>query len=281
LLLYASAQVQEIALDYTECAAKSPEIEANSTKGEALMDNDRVDASFRQAMVTKPTWGHYNEEYKWPSGKQGRRDICVLTFTPPGDIKAPVLLYYRLTNFYQNHRRYVKSFDTNQLKGEAVSKEDIHSGECAPLSNAAKPDDRPYYPCGLIANSMFNDTYEYLQVLSRQGGSNDDNKIDTYGFKNKGIIWSTEGDLYGPTKYQPKDVKPPPFWAERYPEDGYDSLNQSQLPQLHEDEAFQVWMRTAGLPTFSKLALRNDQDKLNGTTSYRLKIADRETPIAY
>lgn len=32
-----------------------------------------------------------------------------------------VFLYYKLTNYYQNHRRYVQSMDTGQLHGDAVS----------------------------------------------------------------------------------------------------------------------------------------------------------------
>lgn len=34
------------------------------------------------------------------------------------------------------------------------------------------------------------------------------------------------------------------------------------MPNLKEDEHFQNWMRTAGLPTFSKLFGRNDNTKL-------------------
>jgi|TARA_B110000971_G_C19688775_1_gene354473 hypothetical protein len=32
-------------------------------------------------------------------------------------MKAPVHLYYQLDNFYQNHRRYVKSRDDKQMRG--------------------------------------------------------------------------------------------------------------------------------------------------------------------
>jgi hypothetical protein len=66
--------------------------------------------------------------------------------------EAPVFLYYRLTSFYQNHRRYVKSVDALQLKGEATV-----ADTCAPLDK--NPNNKlPYYPCGLIANSLFNGT---------------------------------------------------------------------------------------------------------------------------
>lgn len=33
------------------------------------------------------------------------------------DVKGPIYVYYQLDNFYQNHRRYVKSRDNEQLQG--------------------------------------------------------------------------------------------------------------------------------------------------------------------
>lgn len=45
----------------------------------------------------------------------------------------------------------------------------------------------------------------------------------------------------------------------RFP-DGY--TNDTLPPNLKEDEHFQNWMRTAGLPTFTKLWGRNDNDNL-------------------
>ena len=34
------------------------------------------------------------------------------------EIKGPIYVYYQLDNFYQNHRRYVKSRDNEQLAGK-------------------------------------------------------------------------------------------------------------------------------------------------------------------
>lgn len=60
-------------------------------------------------------------------------------------------MYYGLSNFYQNHRRYVKSRDDNQLLGEFG----IPSTDCAPFN---ENNGKPIVPCGAIANSLFNDT---------------------------------------------------------------------------------------------------------------------------
>ena len=88
----------------------------------------------------------------------------------------------------------------------------------------------------------------------QQGGS-------PYEFSEKGIAWPGEAKKYAAVPgYFPNlaSITPPPNWALRFP-DGY---NDSNLPNLHEDEHFQNWMRTAGLPTFTKLYGRNDQDTL-------------------
>ena len=46
-------------------------------------------------------------------------------------LQAPVYIYYGLDNFYQNHRRYVKSRDDTQLLGEVLTKKDLNK-DCAP-----------------------------------------------------------------------------------------------------------------------------------------------------
>lgn len=64
---------------------------------------------------------------------------------------APVYVYYQLDNFYQNHRRYVKSYDKYQLLGTVASKH-AHK-ECVPLVYNGST---ALHPCGLVANSLFN-----------------------------------------------------------------------------------------------------------------------------
>jgi hypothetical protein len=61
---------------------------------------------------------------------------------------------------------------------------------------------------------------------------------------------------------------PPPNWALRYP-NGYTEENPP--PDLKSDEHFQNWMRTAGLPTFTKLYGRNDSQTMQKGT-YRIII---------
>lgn len=204
-------------------------------------------------------WRKVHHDVEVTPGVKIPTTTCQIQFEIPDDIGPPVFFYYRLTNFYQNHRRYVKSLDTDQLKGHFIKNSTIQGGSCNPLR--LDENGKAYYPCGLIANSLFNDTF-YSPVMIGNGNDN-----QTYPMTNKGIAWGTDASLYGKTKYTPDQVSPPPNWAPRYPK-GYTEEN---FPDLHTMEEFQVWMRTAGLPTFSKLALRNDNQTMKAG-NYQVNI---------
>lgn len=152
------AQVQEIAIDYTHCVNQ-----ANSNNFTDI-PNNLVSTSFSSSNSTGAT------RPQWKTIKQNNtklnivQDVCQVRFTVPTDFSPPVMLYYRLTNFFQNHRRYVKSVDQKQLQGDNRTAADLFStGGCTPLTTA--PNGKPYYPCGLIANSLFNGILLFLELL--------------------------------------------------------------------------------------------------------------------
>ena len=264
--------MQEIVIDYTDCIKTAPFQQSNHSFGggsEFLIPNDKYYYYFKSPTDSGavPTWlwsnqtASYNDRLKIPT--------CSIQFYIPDDLKAPVFFYYRLTDFFQNHRRYVKSLDTNQLAGTAVSASTINGGSCDPLRLA--PNGKPYYPCGLIANSVFNDTYSQPLGLSATNASSSN---FTYPMTTQGVAWSSDANLYGKTQYKPEDIAVPPNWVKRFG-GSIDADNASytaeNLPNLNTDEAFQVWMRTAGLPTFDKLAMRNDNDAMK-TGRYQVDI---------
>jgi hypothetical protein len=254
-----SSQVQELSIDYTDCGSDA-QADFRSIPG------DKYSSSFKSSNATSPMWKVQQRDETPPYGaEQPDTTVCTLLFDIPNDIGPPVLLYYRLTNFYQNHRRYVKSLDTNQLKGQAIGNSTISSSSCDPLKLA--PNGKAYYPCGLIANSLFNDTIPSPVALNSNRGVDG---TKTYNMTSKGIAWSSDAQLYLKTAYTRDQVEPPPNWQKRYP-NGYTAEN--DIPDLSQYEEFQVWMRTAGLPTFSKLALRNDNDVMTAGT-YQIEISD-------
>lgn len=193
------------------------------------------------------------------------RRQCFVQFDIPYELEHTVLLYYKLTNFFQNHRRYVKSIDMNQLKGEYVSVNTLNTGDCKPITSI---DGKAVYPCGLIANSVFNGVFSaviisYVLISSPDTYSNLTLTTDsstTYIWSETGIAWPGEANKYVATPgYSIDEIVPPPNWMLRFP-DGY--TNSTPPPNLKLDEHFQNWMRTAGLPTFTKLWGRNDNDNL-------------------
>ena len=279
LLLYASSQVQEVSIDYTDCWTLAPYVNSTTTGFEQIPSN-KVSQSFKAATCPgrgPPQWKRMNATTEYPISHYtppNKVPQCSIQFTVPHEIKAPVFLYYRLTNFYQNHRRYVKSQDTNQLKGDAVDPDTINSGNCDPLrlNGTTK---KPYYPCGLIANSLFNDTFTKPVLLNVEGSTSPNR---TYNMTNKGIAWSSDKALYGKTKYSYADIAVPPNWINQYPNGEYS--DDFPPPDLDTFEEFQVWMRSAGLPAFSKLAMRNDHEPMACGT-YQIDISQNFNVTTY
>lgn len=262
LLLWASSTVQEIIIDYSQCNATAPICPETSP-----IPSSAVTSYFKNKTMEsqQPEWCKDYTTVRYGNGTGAidkNTTACHVQFQIPDRLEPPVLMYYQLTNFYQNHRRYVQSFDQEQLKGTYRDNSSIAGSQCDPLRQEVVGQDengndikKPYYPCGLIANSIFNDTF-LAPVLLNPQGTNAANV--TYNMTNNDIAWDADADLYGKSPYNFSEVVPPPNWRERYP-----VYNETfQFPDLSQNEEFQVWMRTAGLPTFSKLALRNDNETM-------------------
>lgn len=140
---------------------------------------------------------------------------CTISIHVKETMSPPVYVYYELDNFYQNHRRYVKSRSDAQLKG-GNNFPNAATTDCDPLKKAANG--KLLWPCGLIANSMFNGTWVggdvvgcprywelhrmcctpgpcadtiYLTSVTNTDGTTNDT---TYTMNEKGIAW--ESDKY-------------------------------------------------------------------------------------
>lgn len=102
---------------------------------------------------------------------------CTVEFKVEKDMKMPVYVYYSLHNFYQNHRRYVKSRSDKQLRGETQTESELT--DCDPLLTTDAG--ALLNPCGLIANSMFSD------VITLNGGAS-----DSYELLADNIAWKSD-----------------------------------------------------------------------------------------
>ncbi|KAJ0061322.1 hypothetical protein NL108_014985, partial [Boleophthalmus pectinirostris] len=169
---------------------------------------------------------------------------CSIPFYLHQAYESNVFMYYGLSNFYQNHRRYVKSRDDSQLNGDLTSLTKP-SKECEPY---AFHEYKPIAPCGAIANSMFNDSLELFYI--DPNGTHVPVALTSTGiawwtdkhvkFRNPGVSANLTAAFQGTVK--PVNWRRPVYELDADPENnGF----------INED--FIVWMRTAALPTFRKL----------------------------
>lgn len=266
-LLYASTTVRMISLDYTSC-----HVDAGDNKFENMPSNLVNKQFLADNQVNPPQWSRSTKKMKFdtnsdPNQNETEVAVCTLQFTLPEKMDPPVLMYYTLTNFYQNHRRYVASFYDKQLKGDKVDDSAVGSSPCTPLTLDSNK--KAYYPCGLIANSMFNDSISEPVLLNSNSPAATNGSEIYHMDNNTGIAWPSDADLYGnfPSDMNVEDVSPPLNWRKRYG----DTYTKETMPKLKEWQAFQVWMRTAGLPNFSKLYRRNNTLSMSEGT-YQVEI---------
>ncbi|XP_057749964.1 putative ALA-interacting subunit 2 isoform X2 [Arachis stenosperma] len=158
---------------------------------------------------------------------------CSRFLKVPKSMRAPIYIYYQLDNYYQNHRRYVKSRNDKQLLHGLG---DNSTSSCKPLESSG---DLPIVPCGLIAWSVFNDTFKFSSGSSEL-------KVNR-----KNIAWKSDRNhKFG------KDVYP--FNFQNGPLIGGGKLDPNT--PLSDQEDLIVWMRTAALPSFRKLYGRIEED---------------------
>ncbi|KAJ3642859.1 hypothetical protein Zmor_025608 [Zophobas morio] len=240
-LLYFSDEVKELVIDYTNCNKTR---DVNGTFNETSERCSDVIAN------------NATEECN-----------CTIPFTLESDFKGKVYMYYGLSNFYQNHRRYVKSRDDYQLLGNLNPEP---SADCTPF--AKTKDGKPIAPCGAIANSLFSD------VLTLKRWENNKAWADVTLLR-RGIAWDSDKNIKfrnpdgGDLKEAFKDYAKPLAWKKNVWElDPEDEDNNG-----FQNEDLIVWMRTAALPTFRKLYRKIDHDQdgykdglLNG--KYLLKV---------
>ncbi|KAI5670985.1 hypothetical protein M9H77_11349 [Catharanthus roseus] len=158
---------------------------------------------------------------------------CTRYLKVPKRMTAPVYIYYQLDNYYQNHRRYVKSRSDKQLLYGLKYKD---TSSCSPEESQ---NGLPIVPCGLIAWSLFNDTYSFFRGT------------DKLRVNRKNIAWKSDREhKFGKNVY--------PFNFQNGSLIGGARLD-PRVP-LSDQEDLIVWMRTAALPSFRKLYGRIEED---------------------
>lgn len=242
----ASHRVEDMMIDYSQC-----EVEASRDHWSPIPAKYTT-YHFKNTKYADVTTAQWKLDVDETQAYDDEKNVCRIQFHVPHKIKGPLYFFYRLEKFHQNHRRYVKSFSEDQIKGTAASVSQIKDTvglNCEPLS--LDENGKKYYPCGLIANSLFNDTF--TNTLQAVNGSSSDYQMTT-----KGIAWKSNGNRYKKTKYDYRDISPPRNWIKKFP-NGYNATN---VPDILKWEEFQNWMFTSGLPNFNKMVMRNDNQAI-------------------
>lgn len=99
---------------------------------------------------------------------QNLNDYCEISLEINEKMDKPIFFFYELENFYQNHRRYLRSKSLTQLSGENI---DLSTAEknCDPIIKNSDLNIKVSWknqtllnqneiasPCGLMAKSIFN-----------------------------------------------------------------------------------------------------------------------------
>ncbi|OAJ40939.1 hypothetical protein, variant 1 [Batrachochytrium dendrobatidis JEL423] len=280
VLYVASQQLNEVSFNYTQCALAATDTLAAPVSG--ISGTDSI-VQWRYIPATK---------------------MCTVRFNVTTSMTSRVFLYIKITNMYQNHRLYLKSLDPGQLAGKVyMSAGDFPVGgetSCAFLQYAncstasqyiwngnslshadSNPDclitpkppvvinahpNAQYYPCGLVANSMFSDWISNLTCIGSAC------RTSTFEFSESGISWSEDSSIYKPTGWVsdptlqqqiPTMILPPPQWRKAWPDVWGNGYNSTNVPDISKWERLHVWMRKAGLPHFRKLWGRNNTSTLD------------------
>ncbi|XP_063703877.1 cell cycle control protein 50A [Culicoides brevitarsis] len=212
-LLYFSESVKEYIVDYTKCVREGGDF------------SNQTCADFIRNKTDHPPC------------------ICNIPLEIDEDMRGKVFMYYGLTNYYQNHRRYVKSRDDDQLLGRL---DNAPSTDCAPFDKDSNG--VPIAPCGAIANSLFSDELTLKTI--------DGNDVPTV---RTGIAWPSDRNIKfknppGDLKEALKNYAKPLNWKKNLWQ--LDEKNPSN--NGFENEDLIVWMRTAALPSFRKLYRKID-----------------------
>ncbi|KAG0617230.1 hypothetical protein M758_5G175000 [Ceratodon purpureus] len=204
-------------------------------------------ATATNPMLTDEAKSEFMQDYN-------KRKNCTISIDVTKYMKQPIYIYYQLGNYFQNHRRYVKSMSERQLQGLPPSKVDL---------NNCKPQDmvggRVIVPCGMVAWSLFNDTFD----ISTNAFYTEEGTL----FVNKtAISWKSDREeRFNNTIFPSSNfVNNNRTTVVNASQIGGSYLNNSQ--PLSMDENLIVWMRIAALPTFRKLYGRIETDLHPGTT---------------
>jgi phospholipid-translocating P-type ATPase (flippase) len=246
-----------------------------------------------------------DEDVNLPWSVAGKTDVtktCSIDLFFPYEVDPPIYVLYRLSNVHQNHERYFASRDPYQMMGElGVAEGD--DATCANMDerlvgvagNGASAG-KKLYPCGLVANTYFDDTFEVHQFdldnddcTCAQHNADDEDicsdgdpetpcplpsgfdcdqcKVFNPVLTTAGIAWETDRRvIQNPVGYPSERDTSNFVYADRF-------HNIAETTGVRDDR-FKTWIRPAAMPTFKKRYARIDQ-AIPANSQIRITVKSR------
>lgn len=232
-LLFSSSTIYEQDIDYTDCYNR----EGDGNSGLLCKD-----------IIKKET---------------GKECVCedIEIDIPESVINGDIKILYGIKNYYQNHRLYRLSQSFEQLLGHT----DVVSACDSPYKYEENQDGKSgktYYPCGMMANSYFTDSFKIVKKSNHQ-----ELELIT-----QNISWSGDRDIkFRPAQFDDAKLAWPKYWQT------WINNNKSNnfIPTTVQDERFINWMNPAAFPKFTKLyAKAKMEGKYTLQITYRYKVTD-------
>eukprot|EP00941_MAST-03F_sp_MAST-3F-sp1_P001023 g1023.t1 len=191
-------------------------------------------------------------------------DSAEVTFTLTKKMSFPLLVYYELENFFQNHNIYMLNRCDSEMQGNDFDRT-VCSTTCSHYLDESEDktlsdSTRVYSPCGLIAHSLFNDNYELKATPTKYGNPAMD-AVEKYGLtmSSSGIAWSSDmSTIFKNHANYPNEKAEKVYLYEKYP-------NTITENEGIENEHFAVWMRVAAFPKFLKLYGKIEETATSGS----------------
>lgn len=198
--------------------------------------------------------GSYFDNADWLSGDVSdcvvnatrKSTTCELKVRLKVTLEAPIYVEYVLDPFYQNHAWYLESMVWAELQGKLGGPASARDKHCKGIANKAA-DGKWLYPCGLVAGSMFNDTFEF-----------EFSDLPPKALTKVGIAWPSDIKRFNNPKGYPDTPADYSWLYQRYPVEIPRNLGV-------ETEAFAVWMRVSFSSWLTKRYAIIDQDLQEGT----------------
>lgn len=176
---------------------------------------------------------------------------------PESVINSDIKILYGIKNYYQNHRLYRLSQSFEQLLGHT----EVVSG-CDDPYKENPEGGKTYYPCGMMANSYFTDTFK----ITKKSTGEELELVST------NISWSGDRDIkFKHADFDAEKFAWPPLWQQWIDRNATNAF----IPKTVADERFINWMNPAAFPKFTKLYARAKMEgKYEMEITYRYKVND-------